>query len=72
MIFQEPVSDEPKTLTLDEWRAQQGKKEAPKFNLRKAGEGSNIDPKWKKATAYKKENEEESEEEDEEDEVINY
>ena len=65
-IFQEPVSDEPKTLTLDEWKAQQGKKEGPKFNVRKAGEGSEIDPKWKKATIYKKENEEESEEEEEE------
>merc|ERR1712117_390420 len=45
----EPVEEEIKTLTLDEWKAQQ-KKEAPKFNLRKAGEGSDIDPKWKKAT----------------------
>ena len=66
IFFQEPVSDEPKTLTLDEWKAQQGKKEGPKFNVRKAGEGSEIDPKWKKATIYKKENEEESEEEEEE------
>ena len=54
-----------KTLTLDEWKAQQ-KKEAPKFNLRKAGEGSDIDPKWKKATSYKKVNEEQSEDEEEE------
>jgi len=58
--------EEPKTLTLDEWKAQQAKKDAPKFNVRKAGEGSDIDPKWKKATIYKKENEEESEEEEEE------
>merc|ERR1711892_1179212 len=58
----EPVEEEMKTLTLDEWKAQQ-KKEGPKFNLRKAGEGSDIDPKWKKATIYKKENEEQSEEE---------
>ena len=35
--------------------------EGPKFNLRKAGEGSDVDPKWKKATIYKKENEEEEE-----------
>ena len=54
-----------KTLTLDEWKAQQ-KKEGPKFNTRKAGEGSDIDPKWKKATSYKKINEEQSEEEEEE------
>merc|ERR1711970_1151044 len=61
----EPVEEEMKTLTLDEWKAQQ-KKEAPKFNVRKAGEGSDIDPKWKKATSYKKVNEEQSEEEEEE------
>merc|ERR1712013_674643 len=61
----EPVEEEMKTLTLDEWKAQQ-KKEAPKFNLRKAGEGSDIDPKWKKATSYKKVNEEQSEDEEEE------
>ena len=62
----EKEPEEPKTLTLDEWKAQQAKKDAPKFNVRKAGEGSDIDPKWKKATIYKKENEEESEEEEEE------
>ena len=62
----EAIPEEPKTLTLDEWKAQQAKKDAPKFNVRKAGEGSDIDPKWKKATIYKKENEEESEEEEEE------
>ena len=39
--------------------------EGPKFNLRKAGEGSDVDPKWKKATIYKKENEEEDDEEEE-------
>merc|ERR1712083_325629 len=61
----EPVEEEMKTLTLDEWKAQQ-KKEGPKFNTRKAGEGSDIDPKWKKATSYKKINEEQSEEEEEE------
>ena len=64
-LIQEPVEEEMKTLTLDEWKATQ-KKEGPKFNLRKAGEGSDIDPKWKKATIYKKENEEVSEEEEEE------
>lgn len=49
--------DEPKTLTLDEWKASQAKKDIPKFNVRKAGEGSEIDPKWKKTTVYKKEKE---------------
>merc|ERR1719216_862148 len=58
--------EEEKQMTLDEWKAKQAKKEGPKFNLRKAGEGSDVDPKWKKATAYKKENEEEDDEEEEE------
>merc|ERR1712233_89319 len=58
--------EEEKQMTLDEWKKLQAKKEGPKFNLRKAGEGSDIDPKWKKATIYKKENEEQSEEEEEE------
>ena len=65
----EPKEDEPKTLTFDEWKAQQGKKETPKFNVRKAGEGSDMDPKWKKGTAYKKEKENPD---DEDDEVINF
>ena len=63
---QAPEDVEPKTMTLDEWKAQQQKKEAPKFNVRKPGEGQQADPKWKKATSYKKQNEEESEEEEEE------
>merc|ERR1719309_514299 len=58
--------EEEKQMTLDEWKAMQSKKEGPKFNLRKAGEGSDVDPKWKKATIYKKENEEEEDEEEEE------
>merc|ERR1719309_1528358 len=58
--------EEEKQMTLDEWKAMQSKKEGPKFNLRKAGEGSDVDPKWKKATIYKKENEEEDDEEEEE------
>ena len=52
-------------MTLEEYKAQQAKKEGPKFNLRKAGEGSTIDPKWKKAAAYKKEKENNEEEEEE-------
>ena len=61
------------TLTMDEWKAQQNQKDAPKFNvkkdqqakkdapklnMRKAGEGSDIDPKWKKAAIYKKDSKE--------------
>ena len=52
-------------MTLDEWKAAQGKKDGPKFNLRKAGEGSDIDPKWKKTYAYKKEKEVNEDSEDE-------
>merc|ERR1719244_2539283 len=62
----EPVEEEPVTMTLDEWKAQQAKKDTPKFNLRKAGEGSDVDPKWKKATIYKKENEQEEDDDEEE------
>ena len=61
----EPKEEEPKTLTLEEWKAQQDKKTEHKFNLRKAGEGSDLDPKWKKAYAYKKEKETQEEDEDE-------
>ena len=53
------------TFTLDEWKAQQAEKTGPKFNTRKAGEGSDLDPKWKKTYAYKKEKET-NEEDDEE------
>ena len=52
-------------MTLDEYKKQQGERSGPKFNLRKAGEGSEIDPKWKKTYAYKKEKETHDEEEDE-------
>jgi len=63
---QEPKEEEVKTLTLAEWKAQQAEKKEHKFNLRKAGEGSdNVDPKWKKAYAYKKEKETAEEDEDE-------
>merc|ERR1719300_69324 len=66
---QVPKEEEEVQMTLDEWKALQGKKDQPKFNLRKAGEGSDIDPKWKKAAAYKKEKAQEDEE-DEEDAVV--
>merc|ERR550534_1725361 len=49
--------EEAKMMTLDQWKAQQAKKEGPKFNLRKAGEGYDNDPKWKKTYAYKKDEE---------------
>ena len=62
--------EEPKVMTLDEYKKQQGERSGPKFNLRKAGEGSEIDPKWKKTYAYKKEKETHDEEEDEVIEII--
>lgn len=56
----------PVMMTLDEWKAQQAQKNAPKWNIRKAGEGSEIDPKWKKTYAYRKEKEVHEDEDDEE------
>ena len=66
-VAEKEVEREPEeiTFTLDEWKAQQGKKEETKFNLRKAGEGSDLDPKWKKTYAYKKEKEMHDEEDEE-------
>merc|ERR1711944_24174 len=49
-VAEKEVEREPEeiTYTLDEWKAQQAKnkKEETKFNFRKAGEGSDLDPKW--------------------------
>lgn len=59
-----PVEEEPKELTLDEWKAQRAGRVKPTFNIRKAGEGE--DPsQWKKMFELrKKEKDEESEEEE--------
>ncbi|KAJ8971194.1 hypothetical protein NQ314_000830, partial [Rhamnusium bicolor] len=59
-----PVEEEPKELTLDEWKAQRAGRAKPQYNIRKAGEGE--DPsQWKKMFELrKKEKEEESEEEE--------
>ena len=66
-VAEKEVEREPEeiTYTLDEWKAQQAKKDETKFNLRKAGEGSDLDPKWKKTYAYKKEKETHDEEDEE-------
>nr|CAH7751821.1 unnamed protein product [Callosobruchus chinensis] len=55
-----PVEEEPKELTLDEWKAQRAGRAKPVYNIRKAGEGE--DPsQWKKMYELrKKENEEKS------------
>lgn len=52
-----PVEEEPKELTLDEWKAQRAGRVKPQYNIRKAGEGE--DPsQWKKMYELrKKENE---------------
>lgn len=65
-FFMSMQEEEPVTMTLEEWKAQNSKKNLPKFNTRKAGEGSDIDPKWKKTYAYKKEKETNSDDEEEE------
>lgn len=51
--------EEPKELTLDEWKAQRAGRVKPQYNIRKAGEGE--DPtQWKKMYELKKkENDEE-------------
>ncbi|CAH1378196.1 hypothetical protein MTP99_019560 [Tenebrio molitor] len=59
-----PTEEEPKELTLDEWKAQRAGRAKPQYNIRKAGEGE--DPsQWKKMYELrKKENESESEDEE--------
>ena len=54
----EPVGEEPKVLTLEEYRKQeQEKRLVPKYNIRKPGEGDTQ--QWKKGYVLKKEEEEE-------------
>lgn len=62
-----PVEEEPKELTLDEWKAQRAAlRQKPNYNLRKAGEGEDL-TQWKKMYALdkKKEGVEEGETDDE-------
>jgi len=71
-VKEEEVEREPEeiTFTLDEWKAQQGEKKGPTFQTRKAGEGADLDPKWKKTYAYKKEKETNEDEDEEQDEAL--
>lgn len=56
----EPVEEEPKVLTLEEYRKQeQEKRLVPKYNIRKPGEGDTQ--QWKKGYVLKKDKEEEEE-----------
>ncbi|XP_026474134.1 plasminogen activator inhibitor 1 RNA-binding protein [Ctenocephalides felis] len=61
-----PVEEEPKELTLDEWKAQKAAlRQKPSYNLRKAGEGEDLS-QWKKMYALDKKKEGEEAETDEE------
>lgn len=52
------VEEEPKELTLDEWKAQRAGRAKPQYNIRKAGEGE--DPtQWKKMFELRKKEKEE-------------
>ncbi|XP_068220585.1 SERPINE1 mRNA-binding protein 1 [Palaemon carinicauda] len=63
-----PKEDEnAKEMTLDEWKAMQGNRNKPQFNIRRPGEGENQ-AQWKKTYILKKKLEEESDEEEEEEE----
>jgi len=54
--------EEPKLLTLEQWKAMQEPKSTPNFNIRKANEGE--DPsKWKNLVLKKKENVEDDDDE---------
>ncbi|XP_017068060.1 plasminogen activator inhibitor 1 RNA-binding protein isoform X2 [Drosophila eugracilis] len=61
---QAAAEEEAKELTLDEWKAQQGQRVKPTFNIRKAGEGEDT-TQWKKMVVLtsnkKKENDSEEE-----------
>lgn len=59
-----PVEEEPKELTLDEYRAMRGKRELPQYNLRKAGEGEDL-TQWKNMYEIKKKKDSEEQEEEE-------
>lgn len=62
-----PVEEEPKEMTLDEYKAMQHESRAQQqFKLRKAGEGVD-NAQWKKTYLLKKTKEEEEDEEEDED-----
>lgn len=64
---EKPAEEEARELTLDEWKALQGQRAKPQYNLRKAGEGEDL-TRWKKMYALEKKKEEIEEEEEEEEE----
>lgn len=62
---EKPVEEESREITLDEWKAKQGTRAKPQYNLRKAGEGEDLS-RWKKMYALEKKKEGEEEDEDDE------
>jgi len=66
-----PVQEEPRELTLDEYKALKGNRQKPTYNIRKAGEGEDL-TQWKKMYALKKKEGEEEEEEEEEYDAAEY
>lgn len=50
---QEPKPEEPAEMTLDEWKAKQESHNKPAFNIRKAGEGEDME-KWKNLKVLRK------------------
>jgi len=67
---EEGTEEEPKVMTLDEWKAlQAAKRVKPEYNIRKPGEGCSNDPQWKKMVALTRKNPKEQSEDDEEEEV---
>ncbi|XP_030748274.1 plasminogen activator inhibitor 1 RNA-binding protein-like isoform X2 [Sitophilus oryzae] len=70
-VEQPPTEEEPKELTLDEWKAQRAGRVKPVFNIRKAGEGE--DPsQWKKMFELKKKEKDDQESDDEEYDALEY
>ncbi|KZC13362.1 PREDICTED: plasminogen activator inhibitor 1 RNA-binding protein-like isoform X2 [Dufourea novaeangliae] len=63
---EKPAEEEPRELTLDEWKALRNTREKPQYNIRKAGEGEDM-TRWKKmyALANKKEGGDDDEEDEE-------
>ncbi|KAJ8682891.1 hypothetical protein QAD02_018683 [Eretmocerus hayati] len=68
---EKPAEEEPKELTLDEWKALQQSRSKPQYNLRKAGEGEDLS-RWKKMYALEKKKEDEEDDDEEEYDVAEY
>lgn len=62
-----PPVEEPVELTLDEWKARQGERKKPEFNIRKPGEGED-NSQWKKTFVLDKK----KVEDDDEEEIVDY